>query len=112
MPFPSTNVCDRSFSTMSVMKTKARNRIDIGSNMSVALTSVEPDLNQLARRKHAQPSYYKFHVIDDSHYEDIVMCQNNVTRLVYSGQGRGLLLKPRDGMWLRNHALGTRPSCT
>jgi hypothetical protein len=57
MPFPSTYVCESSFSTMSVMKTKARNRLDISSDMRVALTSVEPDMNQLARRKQGQSSH-------------------------------------------------------
>ena len=44
MPYPSSylHVCEQSFSTMVVMKTKYRNRLEIEKDMIVALSSTEP----------------------------------------------------------------------
>ena len=41
MPYPSTYLCEQSFSTMVVMKTKHRNRLEIEKDMIVALSSTK-----------------------------------------------------------------------
>ncbi|CAM1314961.1 Uncharacterised protein r2_g2546 [Pycnogonum litorale] len=57
MPYASTYVCESSFSTMAVIKTKSRNRLDIAADMRVALSNVEPDIPKLASEMQAQPSH-------------------------------------------------------
>ncbi|CAM5130319.1 unnamed protein product [Natator depressus] len=42
LPFPSTNLCETGFSTMSVFKTKYKNSTDSHSPLHVALSSIEP----------------------------------------------------------------------
>ena len=57
LPFPTTYLCETGFSTMSVIKTKYRNCLDIHSPMRVALSSIEPRLNKLTNKKQAHPSH-------------------------------------------------------
>lgn len=57
LPFPSTYLCETGFSTMSVIKTKYRNSVDIHSPMRVALSSIEPRLDILTRNKQAHLSH-------------------------------------------------------
>ncbi|PIK34636.1 hypothetical protein BSL78_28541 [Apostichopus japonicus] len=57
LPYPSTYLCEDSFSTMAAMKTKQRNRLDIGADMRVALSETEPDIQRLVAEKQAQPSH-------------------------------------------------------
>ena len=45
LPFPSTYLCETGFSTISVIKTKYRNDIDIHSPLHVALSSIETRLD-------------------------------------------------------------------
>ena len=47
LPFPSSYLCETGFSTMSIIKTKYRNSMDVRSPMRVALSSIEPRLNKL-----------------------------------------------------------------
>ncbi|CAM2118605.1 unnamed protein product [Caretta caretta] len=42
LPFPSIYLCETGFSTISVIKTKYRNSMDIHSPLRVALSSIEP----------------------------------------------------------------------
>lgn len=56
-PFPSTYLCETGVSTMSVMKTKYRNAIDIYSPLSVALSSIKPPPDKLANKKQAHFSH-------------------------------------------------------
>ncbi|KAI6647160.1 Zinc finger BED domain-containing protein 5-like [Oopsacas minuta] len=57
MPYPSTYLCEQSFSTMVVMKTKHRNRLEIEKDMIVALSSTKPRIGKLVAEKQAQPSH-------------------------------------------------------
>ena len=57
LPFPSTYLCETGFSTMSVIKTKYRNAIDIHSPLRVALSSIEPGIDKLANKKQAHLSH-------------------------------------------------------
>ena len=58
LPFPTTYLCETGFSTMSVIKTKYRNCLDIHSPMRVALSSIQPRLDKLTNKKQAHPSHY------------------------------------------------------
>ena len=42
LPFPSSYLCETGFSTMSLIKTKYRNTLDVCSPLRVALSSIEP----------------------------------------------------------------------
>ncbi|XP_068212635.1 zinc finger BED domain-containing protein 5-like [Palaemon carinicauda] len=42
VPFASTHLCEAGFSTLVNMKTKNRNRLDVGDDMRLALTNVRP----------------------------------------------------------------------
>jgi hypothetical protein len=57
LPFPSTYLCETGFSTMSVIKTKYRNSMDIRSSLRVALSSIEPRLDELMKNKQPHPSH-------------------------------------------------------
>ncbi|CAM2097248.1 unnamed protein product [Caretta caretta] len=57
LPFPSTYFCETGFSTMSVIKTKYRNSMDIHSPLCVALSSFEPRLDKLTKKKQAHLSH-------------------------------------------------------
>ncbi|CAM4588704.1 unnamed protein product [Lepidochelys olivacea] len=57
LPFPSTYLCETGFSTMSVMKTKYRNSMDSHSPLCVALSSIEPQLDKLTKKKQAHLSH-------------------------------------------------------
>ncbi len=56
LPFPSTS-CETGFSTMSVIKTKHRNALDICCPLRVALSSIEPRLEKLVKNKRAHSSH-------------------------------------------------------
>jgi hypothetical protein len=53
LPFPSTYLCETGFSTMSVIKTKYRNSMDIHCPLRVALFSIELRLDKLTKKKQA-----------------------------------------------------------
>ncbi|KAI0978254.1 hypothetical protein GJ496_004256 [Pomphorhynchus laevis] len=55
--FPTTYLCETGFSTMSVIKTKYRNCLDIHSPIRVALSSIQPRLSKLTNKKQAHPSH-------------------------------------------------------
>ncbi|KAG0439513.1 SCAN domain-containing protein 3 [Dictyocoela muelleri] len=55
--FPTTYLCETGFSTMSVIKTKYRNCLDIHSPIRVALSSIQPQLSKLTNKKQAHPSH-------------------------------------------------------
>lgn len=57
IPFPSTYLCEQSFSTMVVIKTKYRNRLQIENDMILALSSVAPRISRLMICKQAHPSH-------------------------------------------------------
>lgn len=47
--FSSTYLCETSFSAMTLIKTKQRNRLDAANAMRVALSNIEPDITKLAK---------------------------------------------------------------
>lgn len=57
MPYPTSYICEQSFSTMVAMKTKSRNRLSIESDMIVALSTTEPRIGKLVAEKQAHPSH-------------------------------------------------------
>ena len=53
LPFPSTYLCEAGFSTMSCLKGKHRNALDIHAPLRVVVSSIEPQLNKLVAIKQA-----------------------------------------------------------
>ncbi|XP_012501552.1 PREDICTED: SCAN domain-containing protein 3 [Propithecus coquereli] len=57
LPFPSTYLCETGFSTLSVIKTKHRNSLNIHYPLRVALSSIQPRLDKLTSKKQAHLSH-------------------------------------------------------
>ncbi len=57
LPFPSTYLCESGFSTMSIIKTKERSKMYINSPIRLALSSIEPRLDKLTKKKQAHLSH-------------------------------------------------------
>ena len=57
LPFPSAYLCEADFSTMSCLKKKHRNALDIHAPLRVALSSIEPQLDKLFANKQAHTSH-------------------------------------------------------
>ena len=57
LPFPSAYLCEAKFSTMSCLKEKQRNALDIHAPLRVALSSIEPQLDKLVANKQAHTSH-------------------------------------------------------
>ena len=57
LPFPSTYLYETGFSAMSIIKTKYRNSVDIHSPLHMALSSIEPRLDKLTKKKQAHLSH-------------------------------------------------------
>lgn len=57
LPFSSTYLCEKSFSSYAYLKNKYRNRLCAESDLRLYLTSVVPDFKALCRGKQAQPSH-------------------------------------------------------
>ena len=55
LPFPSTYLCEAGFSTMTYLKGKCRNALNIHAPLRVALSSIELQLEKLIEKKHAHP---------------------------------------------------------
>ena len=58
-PFPTTYLCEKAFSTMLQVKTKARNRLQGGllNDMRVALAKTKPEFNKLVAQRQQQKSH-------------------------------------------------------
>ena len=56
MPYPSTYLCEQSFSTMVVIKTKARHCLFVEYDMILALSRTDPRIKILVDEKQAQGS--------------------------------------------------------
>lgn len=59
LPFTTTYLCETGFSTMSVIKTKQRNRLDAEDAVILAISKIEPRMEQLSK-----------HVLTQSHKRD------------------------------------------
>lgn len=57
LPFASTYLCEKGFSTMVDIKTKKRNRLRLDSCMRIALQSIEPRINKLVDDVQQQKSH-------------------------------------------------------
>ena len=55
--FPTTYLCETAFSTMTVLKMKQRNRLQISDCLRLAITSIHPTINTLTDRKQQQKSH-------------------------------------------------------
>ena len=57
VPLPTTNLCDSGFSSLVMLKTKYRNRLNIQPDLRLRLSSLEPDIQKLTSAKQHQPSH-------------------------------------------------------
>ena len=55
LPFSTTYLCEQGFWALTVVKTKARNCLSPGNNLRVALSKIEPCIEEIMKRK------YQFH---------------------------------------------------
>ena len=59
LPFPSTYLLEPGFSTMTYLKGKSRNAPNIHAPLRVALSSIEPQLNDLTEKKQVHMSHLR-----------------------------------------------------
>ncbi|MBN3295005.1 ZBED5 protein, partial [Amia calva] len=57
LPFVNTYLCEKGFSSLAVIKTKYRSRMDAEPNLRLKLTSIEPDIAGLCSQRKAHPSH-------------------------------------------------------
>ena len=55
VPFSSTYMCECGFSALLIIKSKARNRLDVESDIRCALSTTSLDIEQLVAKKQGQP---------------------------------------------------------
>ena len=58
VPFASTYLCEAGFSTLVNIKTKNRNRLNVGDDVRLALTNVRPRISKLAAEMQHQASHW------------------------------------------------------
>ena len=54
LPFPSTYLCESGFSSLLTIKTKNRNRLDVGPDLRCCLSKTEPRISLLVTKKQFQ----------------------------------------------------------
>lgn len=57
LPFHSTYLCETAFSALSAIKTKYRNRLQVGPALRLSLTAIKPDIEKLVSEMQAQCSH-------------------------------------------------------
>ena len=57
IPFATTYICEKGFSSLACIKTKYRNRMDAEPNLRLKLTSIDPDFRGLCAQRQAHPSH-------------------------------------------------------
>lgn len=57
LPFATTYLCEKGFSTLTILKTKHRARLQVDNDMRLALTDIKPRIDQLCRSHQAHPSH-------------------------------------------------------
>ncbi|XP_073689549.1 zinc finger BED domain-containing protein 5-like [Garra rufa] len=57
LPFATTYLCEKGFSSLVVIKTKYRSRVDAEPNLRLKLTSIDPDIPRLCSQRQAHPSH-------------------------------------------------------
>ena len=60
LPFTSSVLVERAFSSYTFIKNTYRNRLSVSSDLRVYLSSVEPDLKKLSANKQAQGSHKNY----------------------------------------------------
>lgn len=55
--FASTYLCEKGFSSLTEIKTKYRNRLDVCADLRLKLTSIHPNIEQLCKGRQAHPSH-------------------------------------------------------
>jgi len=55
--FASTYLCEKGFSSLTQIKTKYRNRLDVCADLRLKLTSIHPNIEQLCKGRQAHPSH-------------------------------------------------------
>ncbi|XP_039260762.1 zinc finger BED domain-containing protein 5-like [Styela clava] len=51
LPFATTYLCEQGFSALAAIKTKARNRLDPGDDMRIALSKIEPCIEDILEER-------------------------------------------------------------
>jgi len=49
LPFATTYLCEQGFWALTVIKTKARNRLDPGNDVRIALSKIEPCIEDIMK---------------------------------------------------------------
>ena len=57
LPFPTTYLCETGFSSLLVIKSKYRNRLDAEDDLRCALAKTAPRIPDLVKQKQAKPSH-------------------------------------------------------
>lgn len=57
LPFATTYLCEKGFSSLVVIKTKYRSRVDAEPNLRLKLTSIDPNIAGMCSQRHAHPSH-------------------------------------------------------
>nr|XP_005998765.1 PREDICTED: protein FAM200B-like [Latimeria chalumnae] len=57
LPFTTTYMCELGFSTLTRLKTRQRNQLNSAPDMRVALSSCDPDWNEIMNNRQAHPSH-------------------------------------------------------
>ena len=57
LPFATTYLCESGFSTMKVLNTKQRARLQMENDIHLALTNLKPTIDNLCRSHRAHPSH-------------------------------------------------------
>ncbi|XP_076031102.1 protein FAM200A-like [Oratosquilla oratoria] len=57
LPFATTYLCESGFSTLKVLRTKHRARLQVDNDMRMALTNIRPCIDKLCKSHQAHPSH-------------------------------------------------------
>ena len=57
IPFATTYLCEKGFSSLASIKTKYRSRLDAEPSLRLKLTAIDPDIVALCSQSHAYPSH-------------------------------------------------------
>ena len=58
LPFVTTYLCEAGFYALVVMKTKLRARLDVGSDIRVAISKTTPRIKHIVENKQEHPSHH------------------------------------------------------
>ena len=57
LPFATTYLCESSFSTLLQLKSSTRNRLKVEDDLRCALSTTEPEIQELVKQKQLHPSH-------------------------------------------------------